>query len=518
MENLNQQPNQTSELNQDSTAGPSEEKNRLMFWVTVLVIIFLVVVIGAVVWLIAAVGLTEKEETLMSNPGVIEGEHLIEDNRHVISGQIMVPNSCYNIDAEVKKDGGSSEKVRLDFYGRKMVDEDGECLDMEGTEKFEAQFIAPTNVEIEATFNGEPVELQLIRNIKRLMRAPEMIEAKHIFKNDNTHVIAGEIVMPNSCYHTSVTVHEEKTTSDEVVLDFWGGKKIRWDEECMAVEIPDSFRVEFTASPEVETRALFNDEPVELELVHITETDSEPKLQLESVGYGYYLERFLWNDQRLVRYDPQTSDKEVVIDSVADTLAELSDFSQSELDTSLNLNKYVAPDGHNLIIFRSIVPGSDSPPKGLYSFNIETKELKRMAVNRVFDRGLVDISELLSPEQDQLIWIKPGTVKTDNGDLIEGMSQELYVIDLINDSYRRAVTLSGNYTFNSGLQFGEMLRVWHYDISWLDNNTIKYAVYDYTKRPEQQPQQVYDDQPATKSLFLESVLVEYRTASLSEFK
>ena len=34
----------------------------------------------------------------------------------------------------------------------------------------------------------------------------------------------------------------------------------------MAAEIPDSFRVEFTASPEVETRALFNDEPVELRL------------------------------------------------------------------------------------------------------------------------------------------------------------------------------------------------------------------------------------------------------------
>jgi len=117
----------------------------------------------------------------------------------------------------------------------------------------------------------------------------------------------------------------------------------------------------------------------------------------------------------------------------------------------------------------SIVPDSDAPPQGLYTFDTTTKQFAQMAVSSYY-QGYT--AKAVSPDKRRVAAVIQ--VKTDT---------ELYVLDLLSDSAKIVASFkSGNETLNycaSGCYADTGS-----DISWTDNSTVRYGVYDRSKSQE----------------------------------
>jgi hypothetical protein len=147
--------------------------------------------------------------------------------------------------------------------------------------------------------------------------------------------------------------------------------------------------------------------------------------------------------------------EEVIISSIKAILprvAELQIFSVTESN----------------IHFISIIPRSDAPPQGLYSYNFKTKKLSENTASRYF-RGFNTRAK--SPAGSLVAMLD------DPGDTQE--FNRIAVIDLDNQSVSFVGELKEDETYNYCIKdcFGGISGV----ISWIWDDTIQVSVFDKTK-------------------------------------
>lgn len=102
---------------------------------------------------------------------------------------------------------------------------------------------------------------------------PQVVNALHEFQ-DGTHTIAGEIDLPTPCdvLEAEATVEARGQETDLATLQF---RTINESEVCAQVVTPASFRVTFDAAENADITAVWNGQPVRLNLV---EVESEENL------------------------------------------------------------------------------------------------------------------------------------------------------------------------------------------------------------------------------------------------
>ena len=86
----------------------------------------------------------------------ITAKHQYKNGTHIVAGEVNMPTPCYilNVTSRIV-----NEEAILDF----VSETNGEmCAEVITTERFKVDFTAGENVVIKGTWNGEPVELNLI--------------------------------------------------------------------------------------------------------------------------------------------------------------------------------------------------------------------------------------------------------------------------------------------------------------------------------------------------------------------
>jgi len=168
-------------------------------------------------------------------------------------------------------------------------------------------------------------------------------------------------------------------------------------------------------------------------------------------------------DQQLIRRNRQTNEEVAVINSIKEAIPEL------KAEFNLLLYVFAHPENSEVIFFKSALVDTNNPGGVLYSFNTADSKFTKMKVNDVYNGFYGGFA--LSPDQTKFIWVPDAQDES-------GKAQTMYLIDLINDKYSIAVNLSGNETFNAG--FFAMSS--HFEVSWINEGKIKYAVFDQSKK------------------------------------
>lgn len=120
------------------------------------------------------------------------------------------------------------------------------------------------------------------------------------------------------------------------------------------------------------------------------------------------------------------------------------------------------PDNQPVIIFKPFSPGSDKPFIKLYSLNLETSACQSMEISaELSDFG----ARVLSPDKSKIALA-----------LEVKEAKELKILDLVNDKAWSLVTLGEGETLNGG--YGALSN--DFQISWLDDKTLQYTVYEDT--------------------------------------
>lgn len=172
-------------------------------------------------------------------------------------------------------------------------------------------------------------------------------------------------------------------------------------------------------------------------------------------------------DQRIVlmswNNDSLRFEDHVVLPSIKSLFPELRENSNTLLVV------FTSTD-HDSVTLASVLWGTSGGIGQLYKFTLgpEGGSLIAMRVNDAFAK--CEGYHKLSPNQQYLVC--PSRSEED------GKSQIMYLIDLENDSSRSFVTLSGNETLNAG---GAYLSG-YFEIEWMNDFSLIYAVYDQQKK------------------------------------
>lgn len=230
------------------------------------------------------------------------------------------------------------------------------------------------------------------------------------------------------------------------------------------------------------------DEVEEKDSVASETSKSELELSdLSTANYTYSLEEIPWgmetgfSGQKLIRENKETGEKETVIENVKDKVPEI----QNEEFGGLLLVAH--PDNSNEIFFTPSTMHSEKTLGGLLAYDIARGNFIKMNSSEKFKGS--GISEA-SPNQSHIFFVQNRSN--------EGLDQEMHIFDLMNDSFE-TIKLEDDETFNSGRY--AMGAYW--DISWIDDNTLKCAVYDQSEKSDSD----YDPENETSR---QSTFIEYR--------
>lgn len=128
----------------------------------------------------------------------------------------------------------------------------------------------------------------------------------------------------------------------------------------------------------------------------------------------------------------------------------------------------------SFLYFKTCTPDSDDGKGQLVVYDVGRGELKYLEnINKVY---IGWGSLVFSPDKKFAAYV-PDTYAQQNMTGQEGLDQNLYLFNLLNDSSDDVVTLSGRESFNRGC--GAMSSV--YEISWLSDNIIQYNVFNKAK-------------------------------------
>lgn len=175
-------------------------------------------------------------------------------------------------------------------------------------------------------------------------------------------------------------------------------------------------------------------------------------------------------DAKIVKINSTTNEREVLIESIREALPELKEeprYTLYKISYSEALSK----------IFFVQSPTTGVAPCKMFSFNIDSKEFKKMEISKYYcDHKICGYycgwGAFVSPNKKMIL--VPSKDKSEEG---KGLSQALYLLDLEKDEIRTLVNLSNNETLNKN--FGGDYS--SFDIKWLGDKTIQYSVYDQSQ-------------------------------------
>lgn len=84
-----------------------------------------------------------------------------DQSLHIIAGETDVPTPCHILNTEVNVNESQPEQANISFTAN-VEDGDQVCAQVITPARFKVTFQASENAEISATYNGEPVELNLL--------------------------------------------------------------------------------------------------------------------------------------------------------------------------------------------------------------------------------------------------------------------------------------------------------------------------------------------------------------------
>ncbi len=168
-------------------------------------------------------------------------------------------------------------------------------------------------------------------------------------------------------------------------------------------------------------------------------------------------------DQKIIKTS-KTGEKEILIPSIKTAIPELKE------RFNILLSKFAVPASSNDIFLKSSLKDTDNPGGIVYSYNLITSEFKKLKINETYNGFFGGFA--LSSDQSKFIWIPQSS---ENGD-----DKEMFIVNLLTDEYKLLVKLKSNETFNGGR--GAMSS--NQFVEWINNNKIKYAVYDQSKKSE----------------------------------
>lgn len=89
----------------------------------------------------------------------IDAKHFFISPTHTLAGEILMPTSCDLLNWDTRVEKSSPEIVTVDF---KVVNHAENCAQTPTPQRFMVTFDASKEATVKATFNGRPVELNLI--------------------------------------------------------------------------------------------------------------------------------------------------------------------------------------------------------------------------------------------------------------------------------------------------------------------------------------------------------------------
>ncbi len=169
------------------------------------------------------------------------------------------------------------------------------------------------------------------------------------------------------------------------------------------------------------------------------------------------------NNSRLVQINKDKTEI-TLINSVLDAVPELR-----EKGYALNLLSSV-PTMNQKIFFDSYKPDSDAPPFKVYGLDIKTLRFYELPIATKWYKGFG--SKYVSPGGNYIATV------TNHDDYKD--EQKIFLLDLEKDSVRIVAAVSGKETINKCSKGSDCWGVSN-DMVWIDNNTLKYSVYDSTQ-------------------------------------
>jgi|GEM_PF-7095068 len=189
-------------------------------------------------------------------------------------------------------------------------------------------------------------------------------------------------------------------------------------------------------------------------------------------------------DGPIIARDLKTGKETVVVKSVKDAIPALRE------RWNLTIGVFVQPTGAKPV-FKTILKETDNSGGDFYQFDPATRTFTPMQLSSVYS-GFYDGS-VVAPDERYVAWAR----EANEDKYAAGLVQSLYLASFANDSYAALVVLSGNETLNGGPS--DAMGVW-YDITWVDSQTVRYAVFDQKKKEA--------------GLYMEDALIGYRTVSI----
>ncbi|MFZ2484651.1 MAG: hypothetical protein WAX80_01725 [Minisyncoccia bacterium] len=89
----------------------------------------------------------------------ITAKHQYKAGKHIVAGVVNLPTACYVLTTSARVAESSPEQVTIDFVANTSGDI---CIQVITSERFKVEFQASAQAQIKATWNGVPVELNLI--------------------------------------------------------------------------------------------------------------------------------------------------------------------------------------------------------------------------------------------------------------------------------------------------------------------------------------------------------------------
>ena len=169
-------------------------------------------------------------------------------------------------------------------------------------------------------------------------------------------------------------------------------------------------------------------------------------------------------DGPLIAHNIRTGVDTVLVPKVKDALPALRE------TWNLTIAPFLQPKGA-LPIFKTVLKETDNSGGKFYQFNPVTHAFTLMYLNSVYS-GFYD-GTAVSQDQTHVVWVKDAMGANNE------KAQSLYVASFVDDSYDVLVQLSGNETFNGGPSDAMGVQ---FDIQWIDNSSVRFAVYDQAKK------------------------------------
>lgn len=89
----------------------------------------------------------------------ITAKHQFKNGTHIIAGELNQPTPCYVLSTDARVAESYPEQVTIAFTSKTSGDI---CAQVITADRFKVEFAASENAVIKATWNGNPVELNLI--------------------------------------------------------------------------------------------------------------------------------------------------------------------------------------------------------------------------------------------------------------------------------------------------------------------------------------------------------------------